>query len=103
MTVTSMPSKRPRASAARRPVQPDNETTASASPLGPESLTWKYFGARRTGMMAVGIGAIQNMYPELGAGVEQHSILLREPLQRGVRSVQPILGLAIERHRVAGS
>jgi uncharacterized protein (DUF2236 family) len=38
-------------------------------------------------MMGVWIGAIQNMYPELGAGVEEHSILLREPLQRVARSV----------------
>ncbi|MDT5167885.1 MAG: hypothetical protein QOD02_1204, partial [Mycobacterium sp.] len=60
MTVTSMPSKRARASAARQQVEPDNETTTSASPLGPESLTWKYFGDLRTGMMGVWIGAIQN-------------------------------------------
>ena len=46
-------------------------------PLGPDSLTWKYFGDLRTGMLGVWIGAIQNMYPQLGAGVEEHSILLR--------------------------
>ena len=101
MTVTSMPSKRPRASAARAPVEPDNETTTSASPLGPESLTWKYFGDLRTGMMGVWIGAIQNMYPELGAGVEEHSILLREPLQRVARSVYPIMGVVYDGGRAA--
>ena len=43
-------------------------------------------------MLGVWIGAIQNMYPQLGAGVEEHSILLREPLQRVARSV-PIMGV----------
>jgi len=54
-----------------------NKATTTADPLGPDSLTWKYFGDLRTGMLGVWIGAIQNMYPELGAGVEDHSILLR--------------------------
>jgi ER-bound oxygenase mpaB/B'/Rubber oxygenase, catalytic domain len=70
-------------------------------PLGPESLTWKYFGDLRTGMMGVWIGAIQNMYPELGAGVEEHSILLREPLQRVARSVYPIMGVVYDGNRAA--
>jgi uncharacterized protein (DUF2236 family) len=101
MTVTSMPFKRPRTSAARRPGEPDNKTTTSAAPLGAESLTWKYFGDLRTGMMGVWIGAIQNMYPELGAGVEEHSILLREPLQRVARSVYPIMGVVYDGGRAA--
>ncbi|MEV3904548.1 oxygenase MpaB family protein [Mycobacterium sp. NPDC050551] len=66
------------------------------APLGPESLTWKYFGDLRTGMLGVWIGAIQNMYPELGAGVEDHSVLLREPLQRVARSVYPIMGVVYD-------
>src|SRR5215467_5412751 len=47
-------------------------------------------------MLGVWIGAIQNMYPELGAGVEDHSILLREPLQRVARSVYPIMGVVYD-------
>jgi uncharacterized protein (DUF2236 family) len=70
-------------------------------PLGPDSLTWKYFGDLRTGMMGVWIGAIQNMYPALGAGVEDHSILLREPLQRVARSVYPIMGVVYDGDRAA--
>ncbi len=81
---------------AARSWPPDDETLPSTSPLGPDSLTWKYFGDLRTGMMGVWIGAIQNMYPELGAGVEQHSILLREPLQRVARSVYPIMGVVYD-------
>jgi uncharacterized protein (DUF2236 family) len=84
-------------------------TTASAGsptekqndPLGPGSLTWKYFGDLRTGMMGVWIGALQNMYPELGAAVEEHSILLREPLQRVTRSVYPIMGVVYDGDRAA--
>jgi uncharacterized protein (DUF2236 family) len=74
-------------------------STRSADPLGPGSLTWKYFGDLRTGMMGIWIGAIQNMYPELGAGVEEHSILLREPLQRVARSVYPIMGVVYDGDR----
>jgi uncharacterized protein (DUF2236 family) len=77
-------------------------TTANTGhPLGPDSLTWKYFGDLRTGMLGVWIGAIQNMYPELGAGVEDHSILLREPLQRVARSVYPIMGVVYDGDRAA--
>src|ERR1700684_1061827 len=76
-------------------------STPSADPLGPDSLTWKYFGDLRTGRRGVCSGAIQNMYPELGAGVEQHSILLREPLQRVARSVYPIMGVVYDGDRAA--
>ncbi|MUM22969.1 DUF2236 domain-containing protein [Mycobacterium sp. CBMA271] len=70
-------------------------------PLGPDSLTWKYFADLRTGLLGVWIGSIQNMYPELGAGVEDHSILLREPLQRVARSVFPIMGVVYDGDRAA--
>ena len=76
-------------------------TATMPGPLGPDSLTWKYFGDLRTGMLGVWIGAIQNMYPELGAGVEDHSILLREPLQRVARSVYPIMGVVYDGERAA--
>ena len=76
-------------------------TARTGGPLGPDSLTWKYFGDLRTGMLGVWIGAIQNMYPELGAGVEDHSILLREPLQRVARSVYPIMGVVYDGDRAA--
>lgn len=71
----------------------------TTDPLGPDSLTWKYFGDLRTGMLGVWIGAIQTMYPELGAGVEDHSVLLREPLQRVARSVYPIMGVVYDGDR----
>ncbi|MCV7279322.1 DUF2236 domain-containing protein [Mycolicibacterium flavescens] len=80
---------------------PESRPPADPHPLGPDSLTWKYFGDLRTGLLGVWIGAIQNMYPELGAGVEDHSILLREPLQRVARSVYPIMGVVYDGDRAA--
>lgn len=75
------------------------ERHPAVEPLGPDSLTWKYFGDIRTGMMGMWIGAIENMYPGLGAGVEDHSSLWREPLQRVFRSVYPIMGVVYDGDR----
>ncbi len=52
-------------------------------------------------MLGVWIGSLQNMYPpQLGAGgVEEHSILHREPLQRVARSVYPIMGVVYDGER----
>ena len=101
MTMTPMNPLSATASAQPRAVERRGEKPVPLAPLGPDSLTWKYFGDLRTGMMGVWIGAIQNMYPELGAGVEEHSILLREPLQRIARSVYPIMGVVYDGKRAA--
>jgi uncharacterized protein (DUF2236 family) len=45
---------------------------APPEPLGPGSLTWKYFGDWR-GMLGPWAGSMQNMHPQLGAAVEEHS------------------------------
>ncbi|MGV0635754.1 oxygenase MpaB family protein [Mycolicibacillus trivialis] len=74
-------------------------TGAGVQPLGPDSLTWKYFGDVRSGLMGMWIGTIENMYPGLGAGVEDHSSLWREPLQRVFRSVYPIMGVVYDGER----
>src|SRR6201998_63459 len=99
MTMTPITTLSTTTSARPAAVEQRHETPAPHDPLGPESRTWKYFGDLRTGMMGVWIGAIQNMYPELGAGVEEHSILLREPLQRVARSVSPIMGVVYDGDR----
>ncbi|CAJ1582425.1 oxygenase MpaB family protein [[Mycobacterium] wendilense] len=80
---------------------PDTAAADMPDPLGPDSLTWKYFGDLRTGILGMWIGSIQNMYPQLGAGVEEHSILHREPLQRVARSVYPIMGVVYDGERAA--
>lgn len=87
-----------------KPVELEPTRTGEApdpapEPLGSDSLTWKYFGDIRSGLMGMWIGAIENMYPGLGAGVEQHSSLWREPLQRVTRSVYPIMGVVYDGER----
>ncbi|MCV7040904.1 hypothetical protein BST36_16795 [Mycolicibacterium moriokaense] len=68
-------------------------------PLGPDSLTWKYFG-RWTGMLqGPWAGSMQNMHPQLGAAVQQHSIFFIERMPRLFRSVYPIGGVVFDGDR----
>ncbi|MBX7448113.1 oxygenase MpaB family protein [Mycolicibacterium sp. 3033] len=67
--------------------------------LGPDSLTWKYFG-QWTGMLqGPWAGSMQNMHPQLGAAVAQHSIFFLERMPRLFRSVYPIGGVVFDGHR----
>ncbi|WP_162830334.1 oxygenase MpaB family protein [Amycolatopsis palatopharyngis] len=73
-------------------------------PLGPDSLTWKYFGDWRGLLIALWAGSMQNMHPGLGAGVEQHSRFFEERWQRLFRSLYPIGGVVYDgprAHRTA--
>ena len=36
------------------------------APLGPDSLTWKYFGDNRVSLLGPRPGVLENMLPELG-------------------------------------
>jgi uncharacterized protein (DUF2236 family) len=65
-------------------------------PLGPDSLTWKYFGDWRGLLVGLWAGSMQNMHPELGAGVEEHSQFFRERWQRLFRSLYPIGGVVYD-------
>ncbi|WP_372665314.1 oxygenase MpaB family protein [Amycolatopsis kentuckyensis] len=65
-------------------------------PLGPDSLTWKYFGDWRGLLIALWAGSMQNMHPGLGAGVEQHSRFFEERWQRLFRSLYPIGGVVYD-------
>ncbi|MDG4665568.1 oxygenase MpaB family protein [Mycobacterium sp. 236(2023)] len=68
-------------------------------PLGPDSLTWRYFG-QWTGMLqGPWAGSMQNMHPQLGAAVQQHSIFFIERMPRLYRSVYPIGGVVFDGHR----
>ena len=72
---------------------------APPQPLGPDSLTWKYFG-RWTGMLqGPWAGSMQNMHPQLGAAVQQHSIFFMERMPRLYRSVYPIGGVVFDGDR----
>jgi uncharacterized protein (DUF2236 family) len=72
-------------------------------PLGPESLTWRYFGDLRTALMGTWVTAMQNMLPALGTAVEEKSTVFDEPLQRVMRSMYPIMGVVYDQDRAAAT
>ena len=53
---------------------------APPQPLGPDSLTWQYFGDWRGMLQGPWAGSMQNMHPQLGAAVEDHSTFFRGAL-----------------------
>ncbi|MFC3963480.1 oxygenase MpaB family protein [Nocardia jiangsuensis] len=59
------------------------------APPGPDSLTWQYFGDRRTYPLAPAAGIMQLMLPGLGAGVTQHSDFCTEPREPIFRALDP--------------
>lgn len=79
-----------------QPEGPAVERAEPTEPLGPDSLTWKYFGDWRGLLIALWAGSMQNMHPELGAGVEEHSQFFKERWQRLFRSLYPIGGVVYD-------
>lgn len=71
------------------------------APLGPESLMWRYFGDWRGVLLSLWAGSMQNMHPQLGAGVEEHSRFFEERWQRLYRSLYPIGGCVYDGDRAA--
>jgi uncharacterized protein (DUF2236 family) len=72
---------------------------AVPEPLGPDSLTWKYFGDWRGMLQGPWAGSMQNMHPQLGAAVEEHSIFFMERWPRLLRSLYPIGGVVFDSDR----
>lgn len=72
---------------------------AVPAPLGPGSLTWKYFGDWRGMLQGPWAGSMQNMHPQLGAAVEEHSTFFRERWPRLMRSLYPIGGVVFDGDR----
>jgi uncharacterized protein (DUF2236 family) len=68
-------------------------------PLGPDSLTWRYFGDWRGLLQGPWAGSMQNMHPQLGAAVEEHSTFFRERWPRLLRSLYPIGGVVFDADR----
>jgi uncharacterized protein (DUF2236 family) len=68
-------------------------------PLGPDSLTWRYAGDWRAFLLALWAGSMQNMHPQLGAAVEEHSIFFLERIPRLLRSIYPIGGVVFDGDR----
>ena len=72
---------------------------APPQPLGPDSLTWELFGDWRGLLQGPWAGSMQNMHPQLGAAVEQHSIFFKERMPRLLRSLYPIGGVVFDGDR----
>jgi len=68
-------------------------------PLGPDSLTWKYFGLWTGLLHGPWAGSMQNMHPQLGAAVKDHSIFFTERIPRLLRSIYPIGGVVFDGDR----
>ncbi|WP_037067493.1 oxygenase MpaB family protein [Pseudonocardia acaciae] len=82
----------------RQPDQPVDDAPGYP-PLGPESLTWRLFGDWRGLLQGPWAGSMQNMHPQLGAAVEQHSIFFTERWERLFRSLYPIGGVVFDGDR----
>lgn len=81
---------------------PSTSTVApeiAVEPLGPASLMWRYFGDWRGVLLALWAGSMQNMHPQLGAGVEEHSRFFDERWERLYRSLYPIGGCVYDGDR----
>jgi uncharacterized protein (DUF2236 family) len=63
----------------------------NATPLGPGSLTWRFFGDTRMVLVGPRAAVLQNMLPALGQGVLDHSVFFDETFARVRRSAGPIL------------
>lgn len=65
--------------------------------LGPDTLTWRYFGDARGLMFVVRAGVLQAMHPAIDAALRQHSDFFENPWNRLLRSSGPILGVIYDR------
>lgn len=72
---------------------------ALPQPLGPDSLTWRYFGDWRGMLQGPWNGSMQNMHPQLGAAVEDYSDFFQERWPRLLRSLYPIGGVVFDGDR----
>jgi uncharacterized protein (DUF2236 family) len=72
-----------------------SEASTRPTPLDPDGLIWRHFGRLPAHRLTNGLreAMLQNMHPELAAGVEQHSVFFEDPLARGRRSIGPIMSV----------
>ncbi|MGU3436622.1 oxygenase MpaB family protein [Actinomycetes bacterium M1A6_2h] len=69
--------------------------------LGPDSLTWRWFGDWRGMLQGPWAGVMQNLHPGIGAAVTDHSTFGRERWERVMRSLYPIGGVVFDGDRAA--
>lgn len=74
-----------------------DEVAELGLPLGPRSLTWRYFGDLRGFVLAERAGVLQNMHPVISQTLVDHSNFFENPMDRIVRSGPPILGVVYDR------
>ncbi len=72
------------------------QTAPQGAPLGPGSLTWRYFGDTRGLLVAQRAGVLQVMHPAIAAALKQHSDVFQNPIGRLARSAGPILGVVYD-------
>lgn len=72
---------------------------AEESVLGPDSLTWRYFGSWVGLLAGPWLGTMQNMHPTIAIAVRQHSTFFGERWQRLLRSAYPINGVVFDGDR----
>jgi uncharacterized protein (DUF2236 family) len=72
-------------------VAPATNFRSTVQPLGPDSLTWRFFGDNRALLTGPRAGVLQLMLPELGRGVMEHSVFFSDTFGRLKRSAGPIL------------
>ncbi|GAA1456697.1 oxygenase MpaB family protein [Williamsia maris] len=71
--------------------------------LGPDSVTWRFFGGWRGMLMGLWSGSMQNMHPKLGAAVWEHSDFFDERWERLMRSLYPIIGVVFDQTTDTGA
>lgn len=73
------------------------KVAATAAPLGPDSLTWKYFGRLEIGvLLSITVALLENAHPSVGEVVDEHSKIFQDPVGRALRSIPPILAVVYD-------
>ncbi|GGF24371.1 oxygenase MpaB family protein [Williamsia phyllosphaerae] len=74
------------------PVLHDTDPTSPAPPqLGPETLTWKFYGDMRGLLGFQRLAGTENCIEQLGQGVADHSVIFGDFLGRARRTGPPIM------------
>ncbi|MBT0565791.1 oxygenase MpaB family protein [Williamsia sp. CHRR-6] len=90
---TTPPTGRPDFDTRIREAQPviDMSPQRSGAPLGPESLTWKFFGDVRGILGFQRAAGTENCIEQLGQGVLDHSVIFDDFIGRAKRTGPPIM------------
>lgn len=66
-------------------------------PLGPDSLTWRWFGDQRTMLVGMRAGLLQTMHPAIDQALREHdSTYFQGPMKRILRSLPQIFGVVYD-------